>query len=185
MIKKPIIKFVGYILLFLGLSMFATSLWPLYYGENDFYIFIRSGLITSITALILLFLSREATNSEINLRDGFYVVTIAWIFMGIFCSIPYYLSDSFSSFTDAFFESMSGITTTGATILGDIEALPHGLLFWRSFTQFIGGMGIIVFSIAIWFNYIFFEMEPGNESKMRISSYTIFKIIQNADNRHV
>ena len=74
MIKKPIIKFVGYILLFLGLSMFATSLWPLYYNENDFFIFIKSGLITSITALILLFFSRGTTKSEINLRDGFYVV---------------------------------------------------------------------------------------------------------------
>ncbi|SVC39323.1 uncharacterized protein METZ01_LOCUS292177, partial [marine metagenome] len=149
MIKKPIIKFVGYILLFLGLSMFATSLWPLYYNENDFFIFIKSGLITSITALILLFFSRGSTKSEINLRDGFYVVTMAWVFMGIFSSIPYYQSTFFSSFTDAFFESMSGITTTGATVLGNIEALPHGLLFWRSFTQFIGGMGIILFTIAI------------------------------------
>jgi len=149
MIKKPIIKFIGYILLFLGLSMFVTSLWPLYYNENDFFIFIKSGLITSITALILLFLSRGTTKSEINLRDGFYVVTMAWVFMGIFSSIPYYQSNYFSSFTDAFFESMSGITTTGATVLGNIEALPHGLLFWRSFTQFIGGMGIILFTIAI------------------------------------
>ena len=149
MIKKPIIKFLGYILLFLGLSMFATSLWPLYYNENDFFIFIKSGLITSITALILLFFSRGTTKSEINLKDGFYVVTMAWVFMGIFSSIPYYQSTFFSSFTDAFFESMSGITTTGATVLGNIEALPHGLLFWRSFTQFIGGMGIILFTIAI------------------------------------
>ena len=149
MIKKPIIKFVGYILLFLGLSMFATSLWPLYYNENDFFVFIKSGLITSITALILLFISRGTTESEINLRDGFYVVTMAWIFMGLFSSIPYYQSTFFSSFTDAFFESMSGITTTGATVLGNVEALPHGLLFWRSFTQFIGGMGIILFTIAI------------------------------------
>ena len=149
MIKKPIIRFVGYILLFLGLSMFLTSLWPLIYGENDFYIFIKSGLITTITALILLFLSRGEIKSEINLRDGFYVVTMSWIFMGIFSSIPYYQSTFFSTFTDAFFESMSGITTTGASILNNIEALPHGLLFWRSFTQFVGGMGIILFTIAI------------------------------------
>jgi len=149
MIKKPIIKFIGYILLFLGLSMFATSLWPLYYNENDFFVFIKSGLITSITALILLFISRGTAESEINLRDGFYVVTMTWIFMGLFSSIPYYQSTFFSSFTDAFFESISGITTTGATVLGNVEALPHGLLFWRSFTQFIGGMGIILFTIAI------------------------------------
>ena len=149
MIKKPIIRFVGYILLFLGFSMFLTSLWPLIYNENDFYIFIKSGLITTITALILLFLSRGKIKSEINLRDGFYVVTMSWLFMGIFSSIPYYQSTFFPTFTDAFFESMSGITTTGASILNNIEALPHGLLFWRSFTQFIGGMGIILFTIAI------------------------------------
>ena len=149
MIKKPIIKFIGYILLFLGLSMFATSIWPLIYGENDFYIFIESGLITTITSLILLFLSRGDIKSEINLRDGFYVVTMSWIFMGLFSAIPYYQSSYFLTFTDAFFESMSGITTTGASVLNDIEALPHGLLFWRSFTQFIGGMGIILFTIAI------------------------------------
>ena len=77
--------------------------------------------------------------SEINLRDGFYVVTMAWIFMGIFSSIPYYQSTFFSSFTDAFFESMSGITTTGATVLGNIEALPHGLLFWRSLHSLLVG----------------------------------------------
>ena len=149
MIKKPIIKFVGYILLSLGLSMFATSLWPLLYNENDFIIFIKSGLITSLTACILIFLSRGPIKSEINLRDGFYVVTISWLFMALFSSIPYYQSIYFNSFTDAFFESMSGITTTGASVLTNIEALPHGLLFWRCFTQFIGGMGIILFTIAI------------------------------------
>ena len=74
--------------------------------------------------------------------------------MGLFCSLPYYQSIYFNSFIDAFFESISGITTTGATIIGSnlgysIEDLPHGILFWRSFTQFIGGMGIIVFGIAI------------------------------------
>ena len=116
MIKKPIIKFVGYILLSLGLSMFATSLWPLLYNENDFIIFIKSGLITSLTACILIFLSRGPIKSEINLRDGFYVVTISWLFMAIFSSIPYYQSIYFNSFTDAFFESMSGITTTGASV---------------------------------------------------------------------
>ena len=129
--------------------MFLTSLWPLIYNENDFYIFIKSGLITTITALILLFLSRGKIKSEINLRDGFYVVTMSWLFMGIFSSIPYYQSTFFPTFTDAFFESMSGITTTGASILNNIEALPHGLLFWRSFTQFIRGMVIILFTIAI------------------------------------
>ena len=155
MIRKNIINFVGYILLFLGISMFFTSLWSLYFNDNDFYAFIESGFITTLTGLVLILLSKKGKDSKpINLRDGFYLVTITWIFMGLFCSLPYYQSIYFNSFVDAFFESMSGITTTGATIIGSnlgysIEELPHGILFWRSFTQFIGGMGIILFTIAI------------------------------------
>jgi len=102
----------------------------------------------------LIIISRGGDKKGINLRDGFYVVTMAWFSMAIFASLPYYQSIYFNNFADAFFESMSGITTTGATIIGanlgySIEDLPHGLLFWRSFTQFIGGMGIILFTIAI------------------------------------
>ena len=154
MIRKPILKFIGYILLFLGLSMFGTSLWSLYFQENDFIAFIQSGAITSITGGILIFLGRGKQKNEINLRDGFYLVTISWVFLGLFSALLYYQSIYFTNFVDAFFESMSGITTTGATIIGTnlgytIEELPHGILFWRSFTQFIGGMGIILFTIAI------------------------------------
>ena len=154
MIRKNIISFVGYILFFLGISMFLTSLWSLYFNDNDFHAFIESGLITTITSLVLILISRGGDKKDINLRDGFYVVTMAWVSMAIFSSLPYYQSIYFNSFADAFFESMSGITTTGATIIGadlgySIEDLPHGILFWRSFTQFIGGMGIILFTIAI------------------------------------
>ena len=154
MIRKNIINFIGYILLFLGISMFLTSLWSLYFNENDFYAFIESGVITTLTALVLILLSRGKDKNPINLRDGFYVVTIAWVSIALFSSLPYYQSIYFNSFVDAFFEAMSGITTTGATVIGSnlgysIEDLPHGILFWRSFTQFIGGMGIILFTIAI------------------------------------
>ena len=154
MIQKTIIKFLGYVLLFLGASMLITSGWSLYYKEDDLLAFIKSGSITIFISFILLLVSRGKTKNSINLKEGFYVVTSAWVLMGIFCALPYYFSPYFTYFIDAFFESMSGITTTGATIIGSnlgysIEDLPHGILFWRSFTQFIGGMGIILFTIAI------------------------------------
>ena len=78
--------------------MFLTSLWSLYFNENDFYAFIQSGAITTITALILILLSRGKDKKDINLRDGFYVVTIAWVSMALFSSLPYYQSIYFNNF---------------------------------------------------------------------------------------
>ena len=82
------------------------------------------------------------------------LVTLGWVFMAIFSALPFWISGAIPTYTDSFFEAMSGLTTTGATVLGhadinEIENIPHGILFWRSFTQFIGGMGIILFTIAI------------------------------------
>ena len=82
--------------------MFCTSLWSLYFNDNDFYAFIESGLITTLTAFVLILLSRGKDNKPINLRDGFYVVTIAWLSMALFCSLPYYQSAYFNSFVDSF-----------------------------------------------------------------------------------
>lgn len=82
-------------------------------------------------------------------RDGYIVVSISWIVFSIFGALPYYISGYIPSFTDAFFETMSGFTTTGATIINDIEIMPHGLLFWRSLTQWIGGLGIVFFTVAV------------------------------------
>ena len=123
------------------------------YGEGDFLPILKSSIITmSIGALFILF--TQKSKREIAVRDGFAIVTLGWVFMAIFSALPFWISGSIPSYTDSFFEAMSGLTTTGATILGhpstnQIESLPHGVLFWRSFTQFIGGMGIIVFSIAM------------------------------------
>ncbi|MEO0813649.1 MAG: TrkH family potassium uptake protein [Myxococcota bacterium] len=86
---------------------------------------------------------------EIRLREGFVVVSFSWLTMGAIGILPYVLSGAIPSVTDAFFETMSGLTTTGATILSDIEALPHGVQFWRCMTQWIGGMGIVVLSVAL------------------------------------
>lgn len=90
-----------------------------------------------------------ACSNAIKLREGFVIVSFSWLAMGAIGVLPYVLSGSVTSITDAFFETMSGLTTTGATILVDIEALPHGVQFWRCMTQWIGGMGIIVLSVAL------------------------------------
>ena len=151
--KKSIVKVIGLILLLLGLSMQFSVLVALIYGEGDLIPLLKSSLITIFFGGTLFLITRK-TDSEISVRDGFVIVTFGWLFMSIFSALPFWISGEIPTYTDSFFEAMSGLTTTGATILGhvdinEIENLPHGILFWRSFTQFIGGMGIIVFSIAM------------------------------------
>lgn len=120
----------------------------LYYGDGDARSLALSALIAISTGLLISLFIR-ADKSNIGKREGFIIVTLSWIIFSLFGSLPFVLSGAIPSYTDAFFETMSGFTTTGASILTDIESLPHGLLFWRSMTQWLGGMGIIVLSIAI------------------------------------
>lgn len=153
MIKTQSFYIVGILLVILSISMFFSVACSLIFSDGQLSPLLQSILITGSFGLILAFIFKSKKNVELSLHDGFAVVTLSWICMVIFSAFPYYLS-GLLSFTDSFFESMSGLTTTGATILGyennpAIEEMPHSLLFWRSFTQFIGGMGIIVFSIAI------------------------------------
>ncbi|MBW6491364.1 MAG: hypothetical protein K0B15_09260 [Lentimicrobium sp.] len=108
-----------------------------------------SSLITFCAGLILWFLTRKYDQRDIGRREGYLIVRSTWIVILAFGARPFYLSGYISKFADAYFETISGFTTTGASILTDIEALPKGLLYWRSLTHWIGGMGIIVFSIAI------------------------------------
>src|SRR5690606_25814149 len=107
-----------------------------------------ASLITMFTVTLLMFLTR-GHRKEVKTREGYVVVTLGWLFMALSGTLPYVISDAIPSFTNAFFETMSGYTTTGATILKDIESIPKSLLFWRSLTHWIGGMGIIVLAIAI------------------------------------
>jgi trk system potassium uptake protein TrkH len=120
----------------------------LIYGEHDSSAFlISSGINLAIGGLIVATTSKA--KKDIGKREGFIIVSMVWIVFSFFGSLPYVISGSIPSFTDAFFETISGFTTTGSSILNDIEALPHGILFWRSITQWLGGMGIIVLSLAI------------------------------------
>ena len=130
--------------IFMAIAM-GVSLW---YKEADTGIFLISTIITLLAGVIGLCIGRHA-ESRMGEREGYVIVAMVWVVFSAFGLLPYYLSGQVPSFTDAWFESMSGFTTTGATIIPDLDVITHGLLFWRSLTQWIGGMGIIVLSIAI------------------------------------
>lgn len=118
------------------------------YKESPFP-FIWSSLIAAGTSVILYYLSRNVVIEKITNREGFLAVTTSWIMMSAFGTLPYLISGSIPSFIDAFFEASSGFSTTGSSILSDIEVLPYSILFWRSLTHWIGGLGIIVLVIII------------------------------------
>lgn len=121
----------------------------IYYGDDDIFALLGAGLLTSITGITIWLFTRKTDRLELGKREGYLIVTLGWICMSLFGALPFIFHGSIPNFSNAFFETMSGFTTTGASILTDIESMPHGLLFWRSFTQWIGGMGIIVLSLAI------------------------------------
>ncbi len=144
---RAIINILSALLLFLGIAMAFPALVAYFYGEGDFMAFVYSILLTLFIGGTGYFLTRRS--DEIRVRDGFLVVTFGWSLFALLGALPFVFSGYIPSYTDAFFETMSGFTTTGASILSDIERLPHGLLFWRSFTHWLGGMGIILLSLAI------------------------------------
>ena len=153
MFRRQVFNIVALSWIFLSISMLFSSAWSFYYGESDLWPILQSSAITFSVGLFVFLLTFRKKRSELSGRDGFAIVTICWSTMAMFSAFPFYFALDIS-YTNAYFEAMSGLTTTGATIFGgsstiDIESLTHGLLFWRSFTQFIGGIGIIVFSIAI------------------------------------
>ena len=103
-----------------------------------------------LTALVGYIMTRaKSTHDSISPKEGLAIVAVGWVLASILGALPLYFSGSTPTYVDAFFEIVSGFTTTGATIMTDIESLPKGILFWRSFTHWIGGMGILVFTLAL------------------------------------
>lgn len=131
-----------------GLFMFFSALISLIYSEPSVKAFLYSGLITTVTGIIV-FSPLRNEERLFGKREGYIIVTGIWIIFALFATLPFLLSGSIKSFTDAFFETMSGFTTTGATIITDVESLPRGILFWRALIQWLGGIGIIVLSLAV------------------------------------
>ncbi|TXD83362.1 TrkH family potassium uptake protein [Subsaximicrobium wynnwilliamsii] len=145
---RIIFHFFGLLLLFNGGFMLLSTVISLIYEDGVTSKLFQSGAIISALGGVLMYLTRDH-RKELNKREGYIVVAFGWIVMSLSGTLPYIMTDAIPGFTDAFFETMSGYTTTGATILNDIEAVPKGVLFWRSMTHWIGGMGIIVLAIAI------------------------------------
>ncbi len=144
---KTVFFTLGILLIILGVAMMVPVLFQLIYNEFD-YTFITSGIIT-ITFGILFFLSNIDHLKLINTQQAFILTALSWLSIATFGSLPFFFSGLNLSITDSFFESMSGITTTGATILDNIESSPKGILMWRSMLQWLGGIGIILMAITL------------------------------------
>ena len=140
---------VGLLLLCLGGAMALPLGVALIYADGSAGPLIGSMSLTLAAGLFMVFIFKPSERISISHRDGMAVVTLAWLSAGVFGALPFLLGGVFQGFTEAVFESLSGFTTTGASVLTDVESLPRGLLFWRSLTHWLGGMGIIVLSVAI------------------------------------
>ncbi|HAH36693.1 MULTISPECIES: TrkH family potassium uptake protein [unclassified Algoriphagus] len=144
---KEIAKIMGALLVLISILMLPAAGWSIYFGEDPWPILVAMCISALFGAFFFSSFSKQDQN--IRKREGYLIVALSWVFMTLFGMLPFILSAEITSFHDALFETMSGLTTTGASILTDIEAMPKGLLFWRSMTQWIGGLGIIVLTVAI------------------------------------
>ena len=145
---RIISKIIGSLLFLESFFMAICLAMAFSFHEDDVMAFMTSTLMTFGSGCIFMFFGHEAENS-LSRRDAYVVVTLTWAVFSFFGMFPFLIHGSVPSVTDAYFETMSGFTTTGATVIDDVESLPHGLLFWRSLMQWIGGLGIVFFTIAI------------------------------------
>ncbi len=146
---KLILKFIGILLVMLSAFMASSALWNIVNNEGTTFAILLSAGITLGVGLSFFFLTRKHDHKNIGKKEGYIIVTFTWLSITFFGTLPFFISGHIPSYTDAFFETMSGFTTTGATILTDIESMPQSLLLWRSMTHWLGGMGIIVLTLAI------------------------------------
>ena len=145
--NKTVFFLIGVLLIVLGLSMLAPYSMQVIYKENS-HSFISSSFVTIFIGILCILANLEK-DLKLNLRQTFLFSTLAWVTVAIFGSLPFVLSSQTFSFSDAFFESMSGITTTGATIISDLDNSPRSILLWRAIMQWLGGIGIVVMAITI------------------------------------
>lgn len=145
---RLVVNLLGKALAVEGALMLPSLLVSLYYDSGDWLALLLAAMLVSAVGGALAMLVRPH-NDNLRAREGFAAVALIWVFMSMFGALPFYFHGSIPVYTDCFFETVSGFTTTGATILKDVEALPRGLLFWRSFTHWVGGMGVLVLSLAL------------------------------------
>lgn len=145
---KSIYRIIGFLLFIEAAVLLVCAAIPLLYREQDFFAFVCSTLCTACGGMVF-YIAGKGAKHELTRRDGYIVVSVIWVLFTIFGSLPYIISRVVPTYSDAFFETMAGFTTTGGTVMADVESLPHGILFWRSLTQWIGGLGIIFFTVAV------------------------------------
>ena len=143
---KVVLKTTGKIILLESALLILPLFVSIYYKENTQIYFIKSILISLVIGLFLSLIPKK--HNKIYAKEGFLIVSLSWIIISLLGALPFYLSGEIPRFIDALFETVSGFTTTGSTILKDVESLSNGMLFWRSFTHWIGGIGILVFLLA-------------------------------------
>lgn len=145
---KVILRIIGMLLFIEAAFLLCCVGVALFYGENTVLPLLgSSGIIALVGAIVVLLC--KGGDRQVSRKDGYIIVTLCWVVFSLFGTLPYMLSGSITDFTDAFFETMSGFTTTGASILQDIEALPKSILFWRMMTHWVGGLGIVFFTVAV------------------------------------
>ena len=146
---RAVCRIIGLVLFVVGFSMMPSLIVAGIYKEVPALLtFLSTILFAAVAGLFLVYVGHKST-AKLKVRDGFLIVTLCWIVSAALGAVPFVISQSIPNFFDAFFESCSGFSTTGASILTDIESLPKSMLFWRSFTHWIGGMGILIFAIAL------------------------------------
>lgn len=145
---SSIIRILGRLLLIEALLMLLPLAVCLIYGESDWFGF-AVAIVAAAVAGGVAELSTRSTGISVRSREGFIITALVWVVFGLFGMLPFLLSATPLGFTDAMFEVISGFTTTGASMITDVEAQSHGILFWRAFTQWIGGLGIIFFMLAV------------------------------------
>ena len=145
---RMILFLLGYVLLLIGGFLLLPIIVALIYGDGGLMSLCLTALICAAAGGAMMLL-RPRINRTMHAREGFVMVSLAWILISLIGALPFWLHGSIPSYLDAVFETVSGFTTTGASILTKVEAMPHGLLFWRSFTHWLGGMGVLVFMLAV------------------------------------
>ena len=146
---KFIISIQGLLMVLNGFFMLLGIPFSIYFNESVFPLLFSGGITIGLGLFFWLFFRKLSNKRELSKKDGYLVVGLGWVTMSLFGMLPFLTSGAISDVSNAFFETMSGFTTTGASILNDIESVSHGILFWRSMTQWIGGMGIIVLTVAL------------------------------------
>lgn len=145
---RSVFNIIGVLLCIEAIAMLIPMIIDIFYGNSDWQIFFFTSVTTFLIGLVIYFSFRHQKN-KIKIREAFFLTIISWILIAIFASLPFIYSSSNLNYSNAFFESISGITTTGATVISNLDVLPQGILIWRSLLQWFGGIGIIVLALAI------------------------------------